>query len=103
MICITSPRLGKRGAAAAQLLPQPIIRMRDVMTKTGFPTHEDRSLPRWISASVAVGAVMFAMIGMLSVASGTAGSSERAAASSSIDHAKAMTRSGTLMAQRIVY
>jgi uncharacterized membrane protein len=70
------------------------------MTYTGFPTHEDRSLPRWISASVAV---MFAMIGMLSVASGIAVSSERAAASSSIDHAKAMSRSGTLMAQRIVY
>ena len=72
------------------------------MTYTGFPTHEDRSLPRWISASVAVGAVMFAMIGMLGVASGTAVSSERAAAGSSIDHAKAMSRSGTLMAQRVV-
>ena len=73
------------------------------MTNTDFPTHEDRSLPRWISASVAVGAVMFTMIGMLSVASGTAVSSERAAASSSIDHAKAISRSGTLMAQRVVY
>jgi hypothetical protein len=74
------------------------------MTNTGFPTrHEVCALPRWISASVAVGAVMFALIGLMTLTSGVAVSLERPAASSSIDHAKAMSRSGTLMAQRVVY
>ena len=74
------------------------------MTNTGFPTrHEGCPLPRWISASVAVGAAMFALIGLMTLTSGVAMSLERSAVSSSIDHAKAMSRSGTLMAQRLVY
>jgi hypothetical protein len=39
----------------------------------------------------------------MTLTSGVAMSLERPAASSSIDHAKAMSRSGTLMAQRVVY
>jgi hypothetical protein len=74
------------------------------MTNAGFSTrHEDRAVPRWISASVAVGACMFALIGLMTLTSRVAVSLERPAASSSIDHAKAMSRSGTLMAQQIVY
>jgi hypothetical protein len=46
---------------------------------------------------------MFALIGLMTLTSGVAMSLERLAASSSIDHAKAMSRSGTLMAQTVVY
>jgi hypothetical protein len=74
------------------------------MTNTGSSTrHEGCALPRWISASIAVGAAMFALIGLMTLTSGVAMSLERPAASSSIDHAKAISRSGTLMAQRVVY
>ena len=74
------------------------------MTNTGFPTrHEFCALPRWISASVAVGAVVFALIGLMTLTSGVAVSLERPAASSSIDHAKTITRSGTFTAQPVVY
>jgi hypothetical protein len=76
------------------------------MTNTGFSTrHEDRALPRWISACVAVGAIMVAMIGFLTVTSGAAVRYDLAAAGTAagaaIDHA--VGRSGTLMAQRVVY
>src|SRR3954464_713718 len=74
-----------------------------VMTNAGFPTHEGYALPCLISASVAVGAVMFAMIGILIVTSGDAVPAERAAASTAINSAKVMGRSGTLQAQRTVY
>ena len=60
-------------------------------------------VPRWISASIAVGAAMFALIGLMTLTSGVSMSLERPAVSSSIDHAKAISRSGTLMAQRLVY
>jgi hypothetical protein len=73
------------------------------MADTGFPTHEGYALPCLISASIAVGGVMFAMISILIVTSGAAVPSERAAASAAIDSAKAMGRSGTLEARRIVY
>jgi hypothetical protein len=73
------------------------------MANTGFPTHEGYALPCLISASIAVGAVMFAMISILIVTSGAAVPSEQAAASTAIDSAKAMGRSGTLEARRIVY
>ena len=56
-----------------------------------------------ISASIAVGAVMFAMISILIVTSGAAVPSERAATGTTFDSAKAMGRSGTLEARRIVY
>jgi hypothetical protein len=76
------------------------------MTNTGFPTrHEDRALPRWISASVAVGAAMLVMLGILTVTSGAAVRYELAAAgaaaSIAIDHA--VGRSGTLVVHHIVY
>jgi len=76
------------------------------MTNPSFPTrHEDRALPRWISASVLVGAGMLAWVGLLTVTSGAAVRSDLAAAgtaaAAAIDHA--VGRSGTLMAQHIVY
>jgi hypothetical protein len=76
------------------------------MTNTGFPTcHEDRALPRWISASVLVGAGMVAWVSFLTVTSGAAVRSDLAAAgtaaAAAIDHA--VGRSGTLVAHHIVY
>ena len=68
------------------------------MTDTGFPTHEGYALPCLICASVAVAAVMFAMILVLTATSGAAVPSERAAASTAIDPAKVIGRSGTLQA-----
>jgi hypothetical protein len=73
------------------------------MADTGFPTYAGYALPCLISASIAVGAVIFAMISILIVTSGAAVPSERAAASTVIDSAKVMGRSGTLEARRIVY
>jgi len=73
------------------------------MTDTSFPTHEGYALPCLISASVAIGAVVFAMIVILTVTSGAAVPSERAAAGTTFDSAKAMGRSGTLQAQWVVY
>jgi hypothetical protein len=75
------------------------------MTNTGFSTrHEDRALLRWITAC-AVGAIMVAMIGFLTVTSGAAVRYDLVAAGTAagaaIDHA--VGRSGTLMAQRVVY
>ena len=73
------------------------------MTNADFPTrHEDRSLPRWISASVAVGAAMLAMVGILTVSSGAAVRLDPVAANTTYS-AKAMGRSGTLHAQRVIY
>ena len=73
------------------------------MTNAAFPTsHEGCALPRWVSASVAVGAVMFAMVGILTVWSCVAVRSEPAA-TTAVDSIKAMGRSGTLQAQPIVY
>jgi hypothetical protein len=72
------------------------------MTNADFPNHQGYALPCLISASVAVGAVMFAMIAILTMTS-AAVPAERAAATTSIDSAKVMVRSGTLHAQRIVY
>jgi hypothetical protein len=62
-----------------------------VITNTGFSTrHEDRALLRWISAC-AVGAIMVAMIGFLTVTSGAAVRYDLAAAGTAagaaIDHA----------------
>ena len=75
------------------------------MTNTGFPNHEDRALPRWISASVLVAASMVVMIGLLTVTSGASVRNDLAAAgaaaSTAIDHA--VGRSGTLMAYQIAY
>ena len=46
------------------------------MTDTSFPTHEGYALPCLISAAFAVGAVVFAMIVILTVTSGAAVPSE---------------------------
>jgi len=73
------------------------------MTNAGFPTHAAYALPCLICASVAVAAVAFAMIAILTVSSGAAVRSEPAAVGNTFDSAKAMGRSGTLQAQRIVY
>ena len=76
------------------------------MTTTDFPTRrEDRALLRLVGAFVAVGALTFAMVAILTVTSGAAGRHELAAAGTSasiaIDHA--VGRSGTVLAHRIVY
>ena len=76
------------------------------MTNAGFPTrHEDRAFPLLISASVAAGAAMFIMLGILTVTSGASVRSDVAAAGTAagtaIDHA--VGRSGTVIAHRIVY
>ena len=76
------------------------------MTNTGFPTrHEDRAFPLLISASVAAGAAMLIMLGILTVTSGAAVRSDLAtagaAANTAIDHA--VGRSGTMVAYRIAY
>ena len=73
------------------------------MTDTGFPTRGSYALPCLISASFAVAAVAFAMIVILTLTSGAAVPSERAAAGTTFDSAKAMGRSGTLQAQWVVY
>jgi len=73
------------------------------MADTGFPTHEGYALPCLISASVAVGAVMVAMIGILVLTSSAAVPAERATVSTAIDSGKLMGRSGTLHTLRVVY
>ena len=73
------------------------------MTDTSFPTHEGYALPCLISASVALAAVMVAMVAILTMTSGAAGSSERGVFTTASDHASPMARSGTLQALQIVY
>jgi hypothetical protein len=73
------------------------------MRNAGSTNHEGYALPCLISASIAAGAVMFAMIAILTVTSGAAVPSERAATGTTFDSAKAMGRSGTLQAQWVVY
>jgi hypothetical protein len=74
------------------------------MTNTRFPTRsEGYAMPRWISASVAVGALMATMIGILTVMSGTAVPSEPAVFTTAGDHDNPVARSGTLLAEPIVY